>query len=298
MAIIKPYTFVAGNKARANEVNADFDILYQQVNANITDIAENASDIESLDSSKADINGSATQRFAVADAISSGDAVNKQTLFKQIGNSIDYISGLTIEKDSGSPDDTILVNPGSAYDSTQSIVLSLDNITSKQNGTQAASATYYVYIIGNSTGSTTDILISTESITPTLPSGYTLYRKIGSYTTNSNNEIDSISYYGTTIDGNNSGYGITSLMIPDYSAGIGIGNGHVCTTNGFISAHLEGVYNNGFQGLLYINSTQIATTQSSGGYVDSTNVTALVGKGDVVSFSHGYCTFYPLRGVE
>ena len=82
MSIVKPYTFVAGNKARANEVNEDFDVLYQQVNANITNIANVEGDIQTLSSTKANVNGASTQRFAVADPVSSGDAVNKRYLLK------------------------------------------------------------------------------------------------------------------------------------------------------------------------------------------------------------------------
>lgn len=192
MSIVKPWTFVAGNKARANEVNDNFDVLYQQVNTNITNIANVEGDIQTLSSTKANVNGDSTQRFAVADPVSSGDAVNKRTLFKQIGNSIDYIGGLTISKDSSSQNNTILVDPGAAYDSTKAVVLALDVLTTKQNTTQSASATYYVYIIGSDTGSSIDILISTEPSVPTLPTGYTRYRKIGSYTTNSSNQIDLI----------------------------------------------------------------------------------------------------------
>lgn len=192
MSIVKPYTFVAGNKARANEVNEDFDVLYQQVNANITNIANVEEEIQTLSSTKANVNGDSTQRFAVADPVSSGDAVNKRTLFKQIANSIDYIGGLTISKDSGSPNDTILIDPGAAYDSLQEVVLKLDVLTSKQNTAQSANATYYVYIIGSDTGSSIDILISTEPSVPTLPVGYTLYRNIGKYTTDSSAHIDYI----------------------------------------------------------------------------------------------------------
>ena len=225
MSIIKPYTFVAGNKARANEVNEDFDVLYQQVNTNITNIANAESDIENLDATKADINGSSAQRFAVANPVSSGDAVNKRTLFKQIGNSIDYIGGLTISKDSGSPNDTILIDPGACYDSTKAIVLALDVLTSKKNTTQSASATYYVYIIGNATGSTTDILISTQASVPTLPSGYTLYRKIGSYTTDSSSHINGISSYGYNV----SMPSPTAVIIDSYNNG---GNGYIIYSDG------------------------------------------------------------------
>ena len=90
MSIAKPFTFTANTYAKASEVNADFDIVYSQVNTNISAIAQNATDIDNLENNKADINGSTSQRFAVADAISNGDAINKQTLFKAIGNSVDY----------------------------------------------------------------------------------------------------------------------------------------------------------------------------------------------------------------
>ena len=57
MSITKPFTFVAGTKARANEVNQNFDVLYSQVNSNISAINTNANDIDTLDSNKANING-------------------------------------------------------------------------------------------------------------------------------------------------------------------------------------------------------------------------------------------------
>ena len=193
MSITKPYTFTAGTKARANEVNDNFDTLYSQVNSNISNISQNALDIDNLDSNKADINGNSTEVFNCADATTNTHAVNKQTLFSAIGNTLNYIDGLSISKDSGSPEDTILVDPGSCYDSTQSKVLVLSSVTTKQNDNQGASTTYYVYIIGNSTASSIDILISSNSTTPTLPTGYTLYRKIGSYTTDSSAHIDNIS---------------------------------------------------------------------------------------------------------
>ena len=196
MSIAKPFTLVANTYAKSSEVNANFDTVYSQVNSNISAISQNAVDIENIENNKADINGSSSQRFGVADAITDSDAINKRSLRNAIGNSIDYISGFTITKDSGSPEDTIIVSAGSAYDSTKSIVLSLANSLSKQNTNQAADATYYVYVISNSTGSSVDISISTESITPSLPSGYALYRKIGYYTTDSDNNISMINYYG------------------------------------------------------------------------------------------------------
>ena len=238
MSITKPFTFTAGTKARANEVNENFDVLYSQVNSNISNIAQNELDIDNIELNKANVNGDSTQVFSVADAVNNSNAVNKQTMMKYLGNVLNYISGLTIEKDSGSPDDTILVNPGSCYDSTKSVMLVLDNITTKQNANQGANTTYYVYIIGSSTGSSIDILISPLQVTPTLPSGYTLYRQIGYYTTNGDSIINSISFYGINDNTNNSSYGlyntVADMLAPDYTKQISIPSPWTATSDGYI----------------------------------------------------------------
>ena len=98
-----------------------------------------------------------------------------------------YIDGLIITK---STDDTIAVSKGSCYDSTNTIVLKLTSDTTKQNTSQVASSTYYVYIVGSGTAS--QIIISTSSSSPTLPSGYTYYRQIGYFTTDSEGNINQI----------------------------------------------------------------------------------------------------------
>lgn len=241
MSIAKPFTFVANTHAKSSEVNANFDTVYSQVNSNISAISQNAVDIENLENNKADINGNTAQRFAVADAITDSDAINKRTLRASIANSIDYISGFIITKDSGSPEDTIIVSEGSCYDSTKTVVLNKNNSSTKTNGSQAASATYYVYVIGNSTGSQIDILISTSSTAPALPSGYTLYRQIGNYTTNSSNNIDSISYYGVDALSNKSPNASINSIMPDYSKVVSISSGYTVAKFGyiFVYAHVR-----------------------------------------------------------
>lgn len=301
MSIAKPFTFTANTYAKASEVNADFDTVYSQVNTNISAIAQNATDIDNLENNKADINGSTSQRFAVADAISNGDAINKQTLFKAIGNSIDYISGLTITKDSGSPEDTIIVSAGSAYDSTKTVVLSLGSSTSKQNLNQAASATYYVYIIGNSTGSLIDILISTSSTTPALPTGYSLFRQIGYYTTNSDNEIDAIGYYGESAASDKSIGTVLNAVMPDYSAGQDriLSTQYTATENGYLlfASDATGAYiwdmrlliNNVLVQYFYCNQAANACSYC-----------VPINKGDVYQTTCGVGAqlykFYPLKG--
>ena len=146
--------------------------------------------------------------------------------FNAIANSLDVISGLVISKDSNSPDDTILVAPGSCYDSTRTVLLKLNSNTSKQNENQLASATYYVYIIGDAIGNSIDILISPDSTVPSLPEGYTKYRKIGYFDTDENNKIKNIYSLGTDY---NSPNGLGTMVDSYYASN----SGYVAFSNGF-----------------------------------------------------------------
>lgn len=302
MSIAKPFTFVANTHAKSSEVNANFDTVYSQVNSNISAISQNAVDIENLENNKADINGNTAQRFAVADAITDSDAISKRMLRASIANSIDYISGFTITKDSGSPNNTIIVSEGSCYDSTKTVVLNKTNSSTKTNDNQAANATYYVYVIGNATGSQVDVLISESGVTPGLPSGYILYRQIGYYTTDSVNKIDTISFYGLDFISDKSINGIISKCMPDYSAGISlsVNTDIVLAQDSFIvitGANGGGAYDN--MTSFYINGQYIAQIPST--YkVFGTSFSAYVGKGETVRVqtSTGVNNFvaYPLKG--
>lgn len=233
MAILKPYTFVAGTKAKASEVNADFDTLYTEVNSLDTSITQIEADVETLDTTKANINGSTSNRFSVANPVNSYDAVNKQYLFNSIGNSLPYINGLGIAIDDT---DTIHVDAGSCYDSTLETLMVLSTSVSKQNTEQSANTTYYVYLIATD-GGTTDVLISTSSGSPALPTGYTKFRRIGYYKTNSDNEID---YVGSELSESilKGGAGlIQDIIMPDYSRGISKSarTNHLAETDGWIN---------------------------------------------------------------
>ena len=240
MSITKPYTFQAGTKARANEVNANFDALFSQANTNISNIEANARDIDELDDTKAELNGNSSQRFAAANPINDTDVVNKQSLSKSIGNSIDYINGLLISKDTNSPNDTIIVSAGSCYDSDRTVVLALSGNTSKQNTNQGANTTYNVYIIGNDNGTSTDVLISSSSVEPALPSGYTKYRLIGNFTTDSNSKIKTINSNSNSISRSDMRDSATGSF-PNYSAGYTIGIPYTVTEYGFVYAGVDGI---------------------------------------------------------
>lgn len=290
MSITKPYTFTAGTKARANEVNANFDTLYSQVNVNSSLIEQNANDIDELDDTKADVNGNATQRFAVADAVTNSDAVNKQTVTKMIGNSVDLISGLVISKDNNT---TIRVTAGSAYDSTREVVLRLTASKTKTNSNQGANATYYVYIIGDNSGNQTDILISTSSTTPGLPSGYTRFRIIGYFRTNGSKQISEVYGYSNSVNSEtiqNATYG----LLPDYNKRItlNLSSGAAVGRRGWLNIY---AFNNEINGhsIVNINGCKVveAWGGSQGGIPGSDSTMVMVDTNDIVTYSGSGRTF-------
>lgn len=265
MSISKPFTFTAGTRARASEVNQDFDTLYTEANRVASEAITLSTEIQRLDEEKANINGSSTQRFQVADAVNSGDAMNKQMVDKLTYNSRDYISGLIITKDSGSPNDTVIVDSGSCYDTTHTTMMIKQTSTTKQNSNQGANTTYYIHLISDDTGNTTDILIATVKNNPPLPTNYTKYRCIGSYTTNTDSKIAGI----VNLSNKNISY------IPDYTNKISIvlgnintdsvsTNGYVFNDNGWIYLRQSTVPWNTY-GTIKINNCEVGWQQTNGG---------------------------------
>lgn len=106
-----------------------------------------------------------------------------------------YLFGLTLSNDAGTPDTIIDIAAGEAASSnTGPTLISIGNFTKKLNtpwtsgtgngGLATGSSfpsdgTLHVYVIGGpSVGG--DVLADNSATSPTLPSGYTLYRRIGS----------------------------------------------------------------------------------------------------------------------
>lgn len=298
MAILKPYTFTAGTKARASEVNANFDALYTEVNSLESRIIDYESQIQDLQNTKADINGSYLNRFAVANPITNYDAVNKQYLQNATANSITYINGLGITKVG---DATISVDAGSCYDSTDTQLLVLKNSLEKQNQTQAASSIYYVHLIGKATGNE-DILISTLSVDPNLPDEYLYYRRIGSYTTDSDNKILQINveqlsqYSSSSTFFAQTSKDITNLVTPDYSAGYNIGDGWTAPTDGL--CYFQGIPDAGSS--VTIGGVGFQVSYDTGDGQSSGSLSMIVGKGTVANgfYRLARASFYPFKGAK
>lgn len=295
MAILKPYTFTAGTKARASEVNANFDALYTEVNSLESRIIDYESQIQYLQNTKADINGSYLNRFAVANPITNYDAVNKQYLQNATANSITYINGLGITKVG---DATISVDAGSCYDSTNTQLLVLENSLEKQNQTQAASSVYYVYLIGKSTGNE-DILISALSIDPNLPEEYLYYRRIGSYTTDSNNKIAQINveqlsqYSSSSTFFTSERSSIIQAIVPDYSRRVSysVGTTHTATSDGIVNFSFW--YDQSVTAHAYINGSEVGSGVTNVQGRDNFNY--YVKKGDTFRCTRGSLYFIPFN---
>lgn len=115
-----------------------------------------------------------------------------------------YLAGLALANNSGTPNSKIDVAAGVCADSSnaQMLVVSagtIDCATADANGLDTGSLAnttwYHVFAIGKADG-TTALLASTSATAPTMPSGYTLKRRLGSFRTDGSAHIIPFSQSG------------------------------------------------------------------------------------------------------
>lgn len=171
---------VAKKKNKASEYNQNFTLMMDYIDATLQECKDY------VDGYMPSISSSTKNKYLS----NNGSAASWVGMGNQPFSG--YIDGLILTKNS---DDTLNISAGSCYDTTKTTILALLSSTAKQNETQSASTTYYVYIIGD--GTNIDFLITTSSSSPTLPSGYIYYRQIGYYTTDENNKVNLIYTFGS-----------------------------------------------------------------------------------------------------
>lgn len=200
-----PNTFVAGTKARANEVNDNFTSLKQFVDGLEVQASTNEINITNLENNKADLNGNNQQRFQVANPTASFDAVNLQTLQAKTLNSRSTIDGFQLSKFNNT---TITATAGNCYDSTFEYMISQATSLQVSNSSLGENATYYVYVCADAATSTNQLVLDTSSTTPNLPPDYDYFRRIGTVITDDNGNIDSVLSIGNNYSGTltNSGW--------------------------------------------------------------------------------------------
>jgi hypothetical protein len=115
-----------------------------------------------------------------------------------------YLAGFDTANNVSTPNTKIDVGAGECADATNTVMMSyaggtLDCSTTGVNGldtgTLANSTWYYDFVIGKPDG-TTALLASTSLASPTLPSGYTLKRRIGAFRTDGSAHILAYLQYG------------------------------------------------------------------------------------------------------
>jgi hypothetical protein len=114
-----------------------------------------------------------------------------------------YIGGLTLSNDGTSPNTVMDISAGEATSDDNSTLMQLATAYTKSTsswtvgtgngaldtGTIGANNWYHVYLIENTSTPVADILFSLSASSPTMPSGYTKKRRIGSFKTNGSSQI-------------------------------------------------------------------------------------------------------------
>lgn len=194
MAFIIPWIFRAGTKAKSAEVNENFLAVKQFVDLLEEDVAANQIAVQTLEDTKANVNGNPTERFQVATAIVGNDAVNLNTLEKNTQNARGYIDGYRLSY-SGK---RVIATKGTCYSydpQTETYEYLIKSNASIQSEilTLGGDATYYVFVCGDDLGEVYPALsVGTNNTTPSLPPDTNCWRRIGSFTTDEDGNIAEI----------------------------------------------------------------------------------------------------------
>ncbi len=147
--------------------------------------------------------GTTANTIPLLDANAALPAVNGGSLLNILP--ANYLSGLNTSNSGGDAEHDILVRPGSAKDQGNAFDLRLPGtiikrldapwaVGTNQGGLEigtalSANTWYYIYLIGSTDGTLTDVLFSISAAMPTLPSGYTYSRRIGSLRTDATSNV-------------------------------------------------------------------------------------------------------------
>ena len=268
-----PYTFIAGTKAKANEVNGNFTSIKQFIDQLESNLATAELDINNLETNKADINGSQNEVFQVANAENNKDAVNLETLRAQTVNSLDVIRGFIPFMSNAT---TISCTAGDCWDSTYEQMISSSTALSLQDTALAANTTYYIYVCYDKETSGCKLAFSTNSNTPTLPAGYDYFRKVGSFTTNSSGNIDTVYPIGSVDLSSRTGF------IGTYIGALPINSTTVATHNCFVYTKLAG---NGSYIMVQINGVEVSYQTSGSKWYNTTTTLIPVKKGQTITIA-------------
>ena len=121
-----------------------------------------------------------------------------------------FLAGLTLSNDATNPNTILDIGAGVANADDNSLLMKLANAYAKttgawaagsgngalDTGTVAASTWYHVYLIARTDTGAVDVLFSTSATAPSMPTGYTKKRRIGSILTDASSHILAFSQNG------------------------------------------------------------------------------------------------------
>ena len=121
-----------------------------------------------------------------------------------------------------------------------------------------------------------NLAFSTNSTTPTLPAGYDYFRKVGSFTTNSSGNIDTVYPIGSVDLSSRTGF------IGTYIGALPINSTIVATHNCFVYAKLAG---NGSYIMVQINGVEVSYQTSGSKWYNTTTTLIPVKKGQTITIA-------------
>lgn len=199
--------------------------------------------------------------------------------------------GCQLANNSGTPNTKVDMTAGSWADSTNALIFAqtaatIDCTTVGANGLDAGSLAtntwYHAYAIAKADG-TVALLASTSVSSPTMPSGYTLLRRIGSFKTDGSSHVKAFTQTGdvfqwTTFITDVSGANLGSVGTPSnqtLSVPTGLAVGWIGRVQGTNDASFSAGLNFGV--FLYTPGKTVAVPVTSGGTTGTATATAADG---------------------
>ena len=180
------WKFTASTKAKANEVSENFTQLLNKDN-------EIIDAIDTINTSIADVvhkGTSASDVLQVANALSSLDAVNLQTLNSLIEPLKGVMNGYRVNLNMVS--NTIYISPGVCYDSLGNRVIKSTEQLSELGTGRMANATLNLFILKDYTNNNNPTTQVTNNDYPTLETSTTIYRRMAQLLTNAEGTVTEV----------------------------------------------------------------------------------------------------------
>ncbi len=188
------WKFTAGTKAKANEVNENFTQLLNKDN-------ELIDAIDTINTSISDVvhkGTSASDTLQVADALSSLDAVNLQTLNTLIEPLKGVMNGYKLTLNTVA--NTITIGPGACYDNYGNRIIKSTQDLSVIGTGRIANATLNLFILKDYTNNNNPTPQVTNNDYPTVETSTTIFRRMGQLITNEEGVVTQVIPTGIRAD--------------------------------------------------------------------------------------------------